>query len=106
MKKVKPCANCPFRTDIKFELSKRRRIEIADGMLNDQVFLCHKQLKLPIAARRPCVGSAMVLDKQEGVLTNMAYRMHCMLNDFPSQYANGVPVFNSLNEFIEYQKDD
>lgn len=105
MKKVKPCSNCPFRTDIDFPLRAARRREIADSLLNDQVFLCHKQLKLPVAARRPCVGSAMVLDKTEGVLSNVAYRLHCMLNDFPTEYNNDVPVFNSLEDFVNNDQE-
>jgi hypothetical protein len=101
MKKLRACSNCPFRTDKAFYLHPVRRQEIANTLLNDQVFLCHKQLKLPVADRRPCVGSAIVLDKEQGVMSNLAYRLHIRFNGFSDNYDESVPVFNSLQEFID-----
>ncbi len=103
MKTLRPCSNCPFRTDKDFSLHPRRRQEIAQALLNDQVFLCHKQLRLPTPDRRPCVGSAMVLDKEQGVMSNLAYRLHIRFNGFSNRYDDNVPVFNSLKEFAEHE---
>jgi hypothetical protein len=66
---------------------------------NDQVFTCHKQLKLQPAARRPCVGSAMVLQKEKLLFANLAYRLHILFNNFPDNYNWTIPVFESLEEF-------
>lgn len=38
----KPCANCPFRNDIPGYLARERVIEIAESVLNQQSFPCHK----------------------------------------------------------------
>jgi hypothetical protein len=101
--RVKPCKNCPFRTDLKrpFPLGKSRRSGIAESIgAKDEVFTCHKQLKLPAAKRRPCIGSAMVLSNEDLLLCNLAYRVHIALNNFPIQIENNVPVFANFKEFI------
>lgn len=39
----RPCANCPFRSDIMFHLNTDRVEEILDGILyQDATFACHK----------------------------------------------------------------
>jgi hypothetical protein len=101
--KVKPCKNCPFRADLKypFPLGKSRRQGIAESIgARDEIFTCHKQLKIPIEKRRPCIGSAMVLSNEDLLVCNLAYRVHIALNNFPLEIENDVPVFASFKEFI------
>lgn len=40
---IRPCADCPFRSDKKFYLAKGRAREIIDGITREQkTFSCHK----------------------------------------------------------------
>jgi hypothetical protein len=101
MNKVRPCSNCPFRTDKQFYLPRERRKEIAQSIgAKGEVFICHKQNTIPAAKRRPCVGSAMVLEREDLLLVNTAYRLHVLLNNFPANIEDDTPVYKNLKEFI------
>jgi hypothetical protein len=102
--KINPCKNCPFRTDRPFYLSRKRREEIAESITRDGIFTCHKQLKLPLGKRRPCVGSAMLLEKLDLLMANFRYRAHVLFNNFPMNIESNVPVFNSFKDFINGNK--
>lgn len=68
---VRPCSNCPFRSDIPAYLNKKRAKEITDALILQQAtFSCHKTNKFDdegnaIETRdtQHCAGAMIFLEK-------------------------------------------
>lgn len=67
-----PCANCPFRSDIKFPLEYERAQEIKDATYEDANFHCHKTVNYDDEAgegrvdgrTRVCAGYLITMEKE------------------------------------------
>ena len=68
---IHPCANCPFRSDIAFYLHRARKQEIANGLLRDQTFTCHKTVDYSddeprdTSSSQHCAGALIILERLE-----------------------------------------
>ena len=69
----RPCANCPFRTDIRPFLRRDQAQQIADSLLDQQqTFACHKTVdysedpagRVPDDAQH-CAGALIMLEHME-----------------------------------------
>jgi len=68
----KPCANCPFRSDIKPFIKPERAEEICDSLLRGQDFPCHKTTgsnddgeTTVESDSQMCAGAMIMLEKME-----------------------------------------
>lgn len=99
----KPCANCPFRTDIAPFLN--RGPEIAKSLSDDHNwFACHQTTpagtgkRIKRADQSHCAGAMMVLWREGN--PNIAMRLALLTKMITREQLEApAPVFNSLEEF-------
>lgn len=98
----KPCANCPFRSDVRFPL--RRAREIADA-LERSTFACHKTVDYSNGEAREteqtrhCAGALIMRVHMDdfGQMMRIAYRLG--LFD-PTKLDMSSPVYEDEDAFI------
>lgn len=82
-----PCDNCPFRKDKKaIPLPSSRRKDIADSILRDSSFSCHKTTTFDengnhqrTPNERPCIGAGRFIAANHGdVRANLMFRIEIM----------------------------
>ena len=102
-----PCGNCPFRSDVKFHLSRARAMEFAQS---DEIFLCHKTLDYETEGgdgrgadtelTQACAGYLIMRTKEHN--PGKAMIMLRLLGLFDAGELNiGAPVYASQSEFVE-----
>lgn len=107
---MKPCNNCPFRADTKpFPLGRDRRQQIADALLNDAAFGCHKTTSFDedgiykwTEKESPCVGAARLIENELGdVAANVAFRMAIAFKKFDrNEIDYSVPTLDTVEAFV------
>jgi hypothetical protein len=107
-----PCNNCPFRHDVPGFLRQARAEEIAESLLNDQTFPCHKTTKdaededgesyrYADGTSQHCAG-AMIMLMNMG-MPNQMMRIAMRLGGFnPDELDMCAPVFGEDWQFIEH----
>lgn len=112
MNMTHPCANCPFRSDIRPFLHRDRAAEIADSLLLfDESFPCHKTTEhdddgeyVPgVEGEQHCAGAMILLWKLRRPNQGMRIAMRLRLFD-PEKLAIGAPVFSDDQGFIAAQE--
>jgi hypothetical protein len=116
---VRPCSNCPFRSDIKPFLRRGRGEEIADVLRRGGTFACHKTVDhsddesdddidatLDRMRGAPeeshCAGALIVTERDSG--PNQMHRIAMRLGMYdPDKLDRNAPVFENLDEFAEAQ---
>lgn len=115
----KPCADCPFRTDITPFLTPRRATEIADALLiQDATFACHKTVNYqddedgeeyddsfhtPSADEEHCAGAMIFLELQNRA--NQLMRISERLGFYKaSKLDMTAPVYRSKQAFVRAQR--
>lgn len=104
---LKPCANCPFRSDVFPYLTTARVREIFEAAHRGLNFVCHKTVDYDLprgaldAGRRMCAGFAIVL-RREGRLSELqivqvAERLAGLSFDGVKE---SVPVYASVSAMI------
>jgi Family of unknown function (DUF6283) len=110
----RPCAHCPFRTDIPGYLRTARAQEIAESLLDDDWgwFACHETTehvetddgfddRVAVETSEHCAGAMIFLLKQEQ--QNVAMRLACALGDLDLDTLDlDAPVAASAEEFIAH----
>ncbi|WP_109479206.1 DUF6283 family protein [Paraburkholderia sp. C35] len=81
----KPCAQCPFRTDVEPYLRTERVEELCDAIVrHDKTFQCHKTLThddegraLPTDKDQHCAGALIMLEhmRRPNQMMRIAYRL-------------------------------
>lgn len=106
----RPCESCPFRSDIRGFLRRARAKEIAEALLHDQTFTCHKTLDYSeedekrhhiLNTSSHCAGAAIFLEKQQrpNQMMRIAERLGMYrLADLDLE----APVFSTAEEFITH----
>ena len=120
-KLIRPCSNCPFRSDLPEHnrgwLSRRISSIVEDVIYGDNTFMCHKTLSgthsedsdsteyYPSGTEQQCAG-ALIMAQHEGVLfNNQAHRLATRLGMFnPDNLNMDAPVFKSVLECLEFHK--
>ena len=101
-----PCSNCPFRCDKPFYLDNERVDEIADELLAQRDFMCHKTTEftddgeVEIVARTRACGGAMATLEREGRSTQMQ-RITERLGGKVATPDPDAPVYDSIEEWRE-----
>jgi hypothetical protein len=113
----RPCANCPFRTDVPPYLRGGRAAQIAQDIALGSIFSCHKTVDydrpeedfepgawVPGDGEQFCAGAliAMVRGEEPNQAVRMAERMGLLDIDALDLDA---PVVGSLAEFVRHHAD-
>lgn len=108
----KPCANCPFRTDITFYLDTERVEEICDAIANrDKTFQCHKTIKrddeghaIPGKVDQHCAGALIMLEHMQA--SNNMLRIAYRLGIYDKRKLDmNAPVFRHSRDMIDHYTD-
>jgi len=106
----RPCATCPFRTDVAPFL--HRGPQLAEQLGDDHFwFACHYSTgmihgkRVKKAEQSQCAGSTMVLWRE--ARPNIAMRIALIAGMItPAQLEAEAPVFNSLEEFAAHHEGE
>jgi hypothetical protein len=107
---IRPCDNCPFRTDcLKGWLGEGRAAEIAVGITDGQkTFTCHKTTKfddelesVPHDQQQHCAGAMILLEKLNRPNQMMRWMERLGMYD-RSKLDMDAPVFDDTESFIEH----
>lgn len=112
----RPCASCPFRTDIAFPLADERRASIAESLQHgDQTFACHNTVNYDdghwnydtgeytnSGDESHCAGALIVMAKSGQLWANVMIRMAKAFGWFDETELHlHVKTFGSLEEFCD-----
>lgn len=110
---TKPCANCPFRTDIPGYLTTARAQEIARDVVRTGNFACHKTANHddetgeydPTENESQCAGALIFQENlgQFGQLARIAMRTG---NFNPDLLDMSAPVATTTQEFINHHGEE
>lgn len=104
---TKPCADCPFRTDIRPYLRKGR-IDMLEEDLRDKTFACHKTVNheahgsAQLENTSHCAGALILLEKIERPSRMMEIAERLGIYD-RTKLDMGAPVFDSFDAMKEAQ---
>ena len=108
---VRPCVNCPFRTDVRFHFRRARAEEIVRAVIaGDLTFQCHKTVDysadtLAVGDRPQQCAGALILHEKLG-RPNWRFRFAQGLGIYdPARLDMSAPVVSSVAEFIELQSE-
>lgn len=102
---IKPCKNCPFRTDITAYLTPERVDEIEASLINSE-FPCHKTTEwgdgdeedyTPTGSEEHCAGALILLEKLERPSQMMRICERLGIYDRRKLDMN-APVYDSFEE--------
>lgn len=107
----KPCANCPFRTDIKPFLKMERAQDIVDSIVGmQQSFPCHKTVDysehsegVETSKSEMCAGAMIMLEKINEPTQMMRISERLGMYDF-TRLDMSAPVFDTPEDFVEAQE--
>lgn len=105
-----PCSNCPFRNDQPSYLKPERVIEIAETLLAQEEFYCHKTVDYPdnpetggadpvVGGRARVCGGATATMAREGRSTQME-RITERLGLPVAEADSEAPVYDSIAEWV------
>jgi len=97
---VRPCADCPFRSDGAGVMLRPSRIVEIVQAIERQTFACHKTTSRRKENWRHCAGAAIFVEKlgKRGDMLQIAARLG--LYD-PDRLDMSAPVWNSVEQFLE-----
>ncbi len=106
----KPCKTCPFRKDCpKKWLGKERASEVANYAFEDKTFSCHKTTGVETGTEKPiqehsqCAGAMLLLEKEQGIDSNMMFRLATHIFGFNPDSLQGYElVFDTREEMIKH----
>jgi hypothetical protein len=113
---IRPCKDCPFRTDIRPFLTTARAEEIAETLLSGGTFACHKTVDYSgddededgfsegqvTGQSQHCAGAMIMLEKME--MPNQMMRIAERLGMYrPDKLDMEAPVFEDDVEFAAVQ---
>jgi hypothetical protein len=107
---IKPCKNCPFRTDIRPFLNRERAEEIIESLFEkDQSFPCHKTVDYShddggrtTKESEHCAGALILLEHQDR--HNQMMRIAERLGLYDRRKLDMTsPVFDDPDDFIDAQ---
>jgi hypothetical protein len=106
----RPCATCPFRTDVDGYLRRGRAIEIATSIANGAIFSCHKTVEYeldeePITKESSFCAGALLVMENEGA-PNQAVRMAERMGLYDAAAMDrSAPVVASFAAFVEHHSE-
>jgi hypothetical protein len=120
----KPCAKCPFRSDIRPYLRAGRVEDIHDGLRAGGTFACHATVDydaqdsedcdashVPTDGEHFCAGALILMEKefegQGGCMANQMVRFGTRFSGFnPDALDMDAPVFDSFDDMVSAQEEE
>lgn len=110
---IRPCARCPFRTDVDGYLAPERAHEIATNLLDGCEFHCHQTTEydeksdemISGEGARFCGGALIMLERMGAPNQMMRIAERLGIYD-PERLDDGTPVAWSVDEFVEHHGGD
>ena len=107
---TEPCATCPFRSDLTFELGSGRAQEISDGLLAGDEFWCHKTVDYhdvsgSTASRtRACAGARATLanERKSTTLLQITQRLS---SEPVSELRPDLPVYPTMALWVASKEE-
>lgn len=99
---LRPCANCPFRKDVRPFLRTERAREVATSMPRNLVFHCHKTTdETGDGTHKMCAG-AVILARKQGLLyhnqmARIVERLGANLDDVQE---GSTPVYDTPEQMV------
>lgn len=101
---VRPCTNCPFRTDVEPFIRLERIQGIVQSLLRDSTFACHKtahgewddelEVYTPTHEEQHCAGALIFLHAQGLTYRNFLLRFASRIGMYdPTKLVMDSPVF-------------
>lgn len=107
---TRPCADCPFRSDVPFELNIERAEDVAAGLLSGQSeFWCHKTVDYSessgqiVARTRACAGARATL-ANEGRSTTLLQLSERIGEGTVARLDPDLPVHSSIGEWLDSKR--
>jgi hypothetical protein len=106
---VRPCAKCPFRTDVPGYLTRARAVEIATSIANGSVFPCHETTvydeetedMVTAESSQFCAGALIAMERMER--PNQHVRIAERLGVYQRDRLDmDAPVVGSFAEFVSH----
>lgn len=101
----KPCNECPFLKNsiLSKTMEPNQKAKIVKSITeHDAPFLCHKTYHKAKEKQTICIGSALILEKEKGVMSNYAYRMHSLFGKLKiAKLDLSAPIFECFKDFIK-----
>lgn len=98
---IKPCKECPFRTDRPGYLRPQRVDEITDALMAGETFQCHKTIDK--GEPQHCAGATIFLEANEAPNQMMRIAERLGLYDH-TKLDMDSPVFTDADEMIDHQR--
>jgi len=111
---VRPCKNCPFRTDcLKGWLSHRILTLSAEIFEQNKTFTCHETLKYDTNGRarkskdknQHCAGALILIEKTKTANSMVQIAERLGLYN-PGNLDMESPIFKSIGDFIDHHRND
>jgi hypothetical protein len=104
--RIRPCALCPFRTDVPAYLTRSRVREIERSLVRAE-FPCHETTGVkgqkPKDGEAHCAGALILLEKLERPSQMMRIAERLGIYD-RSQLAMDAPIFETFDEMVAAQE--
>lgn len=118
---IRPCAKCPFRSDVPGFLHPERATEIADALLAGHVFSCHatvdydampedefdeeeeQTLRMPGKDEQHCAGAMIFLEAQNRPNQMMRIGERCRFYD-RTKLDMDAPVFKDKRRWVAHMR--
>lgn len=112
MRKLRPCARCPFRTDIEPFIRADRAREIANALCSNSIFHCHETVDYNdedeegngqiTDKSKWCTGALIVMEKEAIADANQMVRIYQRVGGLDMAALDlEAPVPDSLEAWIE-----
>lgn len=111
----RPCAHCPFRTDVPGYLRRSRAVEIAQAIAGGSIFPCHEttadavdeegnDIRVQVDTSQFCAGAVITMEKMGQ--PNQALRMAERLGIYDHASLDmDAPVVGSFVEFVDHHTE-
>lgn len=109
----RPCAKCPFRTDVPGYLRRARAREIAESLANGATFPCHEttvyddedETLVSGPDSQFCAGALIAMEREDA--PNQMMRVAERIGVYDREKMDmDAPVVNSLAEFVRHHNID
>lgn len=113
---TRPCADCPFRKDIHFNLRPKKWREIVNSLMSDQTFVCHKTIDyrewddngefVPDDHNQHCAGALIMMQRSGHLFDNYLFRLACMFGLLDPNALDKECEIVTLDEVREHGNKD
>lgn len=107
---MKPCSNCPFKNGNHFGLNPCHAKDIADSLMNDAPFHCHKTIDYDqedkaaqVKNASLCQGAALFLEnvRPDGCRANLSFRLGVRSDEISGPFGKNEIAYPTVEAFLK-----